>query len=55
MNSAAENTAPPAGGTAGQARAAASAAVPAGEAGSGILFSVRELQGAPTCIVNVEG
>ena len=36
-------------------KAAASTAVPAGEAGSGNLFTVRELQGAPTCIVIVEG
>ena len=36
-------------------KAAASAAVPAGKAGAGTLTSVRELEGAPTCIVIVEG
>jgi len=40
---------------AGQARAAASAAVLARETGSGSTFSVRELQGAPACIVDVGG
>ena len=36
-------------------KAAASAAVPAGEAGAGTPISVRELEGAPTCIAIAEG
>jgi len=54
-NDAAGNAAPPAGGSAGQARATASATMPAREARPGNLFSVRELQGAPTYTVHVGG
>ena len=50
MNIAAGSAAPPAGGS-----AASGAAVPAGETGSGNLFSGRELQGAAYFPINVGG
>ena len=49
------SAAPPAGGSAGQARAAASAAVPAGKVEASTLIPVGEIDGAATHIVLVAG